>query len=712
METLILPPDSVSRLSLFPSALPLIDGLCDLWRVPERLPLADWSEKNFYLSSEYSARTGPIHLYGWQREIFNAFTDPMVEEVVVMSGVQMVKSILIGAAIAYVVVEDPGPILLLEPKEEAATAFSKRRLSPMIRDCPGLKDRMSASLHSGKATLLSKDFPGGNLLIVSANTPIDVAQHTIRYVFCDEPDKYSSSAGKEGDPMDLAWERATTFGSRRKRIIACSPTVMGHSRIDKAYADSDRRRPYVPCPRCSYFQVLDFSQVKGADGGSFVPSRGQNVRYECSNLDCRYLWNDVERKAACEKAVWRAERPFSGVAGFWISHLYSPWKDLRHICRHFLKVKDDPPRLQVFINTVLAKVWQQEGSAPDSEVLHGRREMYPHTEEAVVPMRGLFLTAAVDVQESPPRLEVEVKAWGRGRENWSVGYWVLQAFAENGQPYPVTSRELWDQLDVLLQRNFRHESGHYLPILVMAIDTGQRPKPVYEFARRHAQLAYGPTGIRLHAIRTVVPVKGNDDALRIISAVSKEDASRKRQGTRIVTIGTHCAKQEIFDLLQHCRPKANGTMSGAPVVGCYHFPNYELTYFEGLASEVKVVKDNGKVEYEKRNPRNEPLDLAVYGRGAAAIVGIDRFTEVQWRQFEQALGIQVGKGEEGQGETDGENAVAASSASAMAPPEVSPEVPPPPPVPPPAVQRPQAAPPVRQPVYVGQMRRGVRGGFL
>ena len=31
--------------------------------------------------------------------------------------------------------------------------------------------------------------------------------------------------------------------------------------------------------------------------------------------------------------------------------------------------------------------------------------------------RQIFYTASLDVQESPPRLEVEVKAWGRDREN-------------------------------------------------------------------------------------------------------------------------------------------------------------------------------------------------------------------------------------------------------------------------------------------------------
>lgn len=606
----------------------------------ERYKLSDWAEKNIVLSSEYSAKSSELRLYGWQREILDAFTDPAVEEMVCMTAVQMIKSLAIQCAIAYVVVEDPGPILMLLPKEDACMAFTKRRLGPMVRDCKCLHGKISESVHDGKSTLLSKNFPGGNLLLVSANTPTDVAQHTIRYVFCDEPDKYPKSAGKEGDSMDLAWERASTFGSRRKRIQSCSPTIKGESRIGKAYESSDQRKPWVPCPKCGTKQILVWAQVKNEDGGSFVIGGGKNARYECINADCQARWTDVERWAACELAEWRAEKPFNGVAGFWISHLYSPWKKLPQIVKHFLTVKDDRMRLQVFINTVLAEQWQDAGETPDAEKLYARREHYPFGDQegAVVPQRGLFLTAAVDVQDNPPRLEVETKAWGRGRENWSIDYRVIQCFAPNGQPLPVTSRELWDKLDAeVLQRSWRHESGHYLPIWVMGIDTGSRPKPVYEFARRHSQLAYGPAGLKFHTVRTVVPVKGTPDPLKIVSSVSKEDAARKRQGVRIVGIGTHAAKQEIYDVLQHVVRVEDGTLSGKAVPGCCHFPMYDMSYFDSLTAEVRVEKENGDIVWEKRGARNEVLDDAVYNRGMAAIVGIDRFTEAQWQQLERAV---------------------------------------------------------------------------
>jgi phage terminase large subunit GpA-like protein len=633
----------------FPWPPPILGELREIFRLRPKVGLAEWAEANIVLSPEYSNSTGPLMLFGWQRAIFDAITDQTIETVVIMTSTQIIKSLAIMTAIAYWIVEDPGPILLVEPKKDAARDFSKRRLMPLVRDCPALHDKISGSVHDGHNTIQSKDFTGGNLLIVSAHTPVDLAQHTIRYLVCDEIDKYDDDVGGsverqgEGDPIDLAWERAMTYGSRRKRVLACSPTVAGQSRIGKAWALSDQRRPWVPCPYCGTMQVLKFRDKDGYhvkwDTGVARELQAPTARYHC--VQCDRPWTEQERWSAVNHHVeWRADKPGGvdgRIAGFWCNHLYVPptWKTAASITNQFLGAKDDRQNLKTFINTVLAEEWVEEGVAPDKELLHARREPYGYGDTAVVPQGGLFLTAACDVQEHPPRLEVEVKAWGRGRENWSMGYWILQAFHENGQELPVSSREVWDLLDVLLYREWRHESGHLMSILAICIDTGHLPKPVYEFARRpgHHQLHHGPQGIKIVAPRTVVPVKGTNDMLRIISGISKEDAARKRQGVRIVSIGTYCAKAEIFDLLRHALPNPDGS----PSPGCYHFPLYDMVYFEGLTSEVKITKPNGDIEYVKRGARNEPVDLAVYNRGAASIVGIDRMGEEHWRAFEKAV---------------------------------------------------------------------------
>ena len=68
---------------------------------------------------------------------------------------------------------------------------------------------------------------------------------------------------------------------------------------------------------------------------------------------------------------------------------------------------------------------QKNGSTraklPSGRSLKNQAEDFPL---GMVPVGGLFLTCSVDIQGD--RIEVEVRAWGRMRESWSIAYEVIQ----------------------------------------------------------------------------------------------------------------------------------------------------------------------------------------------------------------------------------------------------------------------------------------------
>lgn len=610
---------------------PLVEKWAALWAPPEQLTLSEWAELNFVVSGDYGRRKGQLELFGWQRGIFDAFTDPSVETIVLMCGTQLVKTLFIQAALSYAVAERPGPVLLVQPNGDDAEKFSKNRLAPMIRDNKLVRDRLAdvGSSRTSANTITSKKFDGGSLSLVGAHAPGGLAGRSIRYLFCDEVDKYPPSAGAEGDPISLALERTVTYRDQRKIILTCSPTVKGVSRIEKAFNESDQRKPWVPCWQCGKKQVLRWAQVH-FDKTAADP--GETALYQCEHCDAS--WNDMQRWTACRSAEWRAERPFHKTAGFWISGLYSPWKLLGDIVRGFLQAKSDRQQLKVFVNTNLAELWEEEGSeVPIPEILAGRSEDYPCGPDAVIPRRAVFLTCGVDVQKD--RLEYEVVAWGREKESWSVEYGVIRVPDGSGDWLPTSDHRVWLELDKVLARDWEHQSGARLPIIVMAIDTGNASTPVTNFARRHAMPNYAANGVRAVQPRTVVPIKGAPtEAMKIIATVSSEDAARKRYGIRIVSLGQGVIKQEFYESLK--LPPMAG-----PSPGACHFPRaYRMEYFEGLCSERRIVDDKGKVSYQKIDTRrNEPLDCRVYARGAAAIFGIDYFTEKQWSALAKMLGI-------------------------------------------------------------------------
>jgi phage terminase large subunit GpA-like protein len=278
---------------------------------------------------------------------------------------------------------------------------------------------------------------------------------------------------------------------------------------------------------------------------------------------------------------------------------------------------------------VLGLPFEEEAEAPEWSRLYERRETY---RIGVIPDRGLFLTAGVDVQKD--RIEVEVVAWGRGKESWSVDYRVIEG--------DTARAEVWAKLDAVLARDWPHASGHTLPIRVMCVDAGYATQDVYAWVRQHPQASWGPAGAAARQPRTAVAVKGRDGDTAMLLSVSKADAGGKRRGLRVWSVGTPVAKGELYRWLKLEWPTDEALEEGASYPpGACHFPQYGEEYFRQLTAErlvTRIVKGFPRGSWEKEpGRRNEALDCRVYARAAAAIYGLDRFEERHWRRIEEAL---------------------------------------------------------------------------
>ena len=229
----------------------------------------------------------------------DAINDPEVETVVVMSSAQVGKTEIILNVVGFHIDQDAAPILVVMPTLEMAQAWSKDRLAPMLRDTPALKNRVadSRTRDSGN-TILHKTFPGGHLTASGANSPASLASRPVRIVLLDEVDRYPVRSGVEGDPVNLAFKRASTFWNR-KRVMTSTPTIKGASRIEAAFEENDKRRYFVPCPDCDESQHLRWSQVQWP---SEPEHRPEEAVYVCEH--CGSCWDDATR--------WRAVRAGNG----------------------------------------------------------------------------------------------------------------------------------------------------------------------------------------------------------------------------------------------------------------------------------------------------------------------------------------------------------------------------------------------------------------
>ena len=165
--------------------------------------------------------------------------------------------------------------------------------------------------------------------------------------------------------------------------MCSTPTVDGESRIQAAWNTSDQREYFVPCPKCNHFQILVFSD--GTDGGLVWPEgEPEKAAYCCEK--CRELIPHNQKSWMVERGEYRPQNPGSPIPGFRVSQLISPKRSWGTIAAEFLVAKGSTETLKAFLNTVLAELWTERGSAPDWEKLYLRREDY---DLGIVPAKAI-----------------------------------------------------------------------------------------------------------------------------------------------------------------------------------------------------------------------------------------------------------------------------------------------------------------------------------
>jgi phage terminase large subunit GpA-like protein len=588
---------------------------------PERqLTVSAWADAHRRLPKKSSAEPGPWRTdrTPYLREIMDCMsTSSDVEEVVFMKSAQVGGTETILNAMGYVVDHAPGPMIVVQPTVDLAKRFSRQRVDPLITITPRIADKIadSRARDSGN-TMLSKEYPGGQLVLTGANSAVGLRSMPAQYAFMDEIDGYPVDVDEEGSPIALVEARQRTF-SRRKRMKVSTPTIAGRSAVESAYQDSDQRRYYVPCPDCGETQPLEFPRLIWSRLG--LPPAA--AVYECRA--CFYQIQSHQKTELLARGEWRAEKPENTgkVRGYHLNALYAPvgWMSWGEIATEFVKVHKNPEKLRVFVNTVLGEAWTMKGETPAWEGLKQRREQYPI---GSVPQEVMFLTAGVDVQKD--RVVYEVVGWGRGKRSWSIDYGELPGDTADLDAGP------WGQVDELLARTFPHASGQSMPIRMLAVDSGYNTQTVYGWARKYP-------------LNRVAAVKGQDHGGVLVgSPVPVEITLRGRKlkrGGRMWPVCVNIAKSELFGWL---RLEAPTDAAAQPPPGFCHFPEYHDEYFKQLTAEQLVAHKTKKgyirLEWELIPGRqNHVLDARNYARAAAYLAGLDRFTEADWKARERML---------------------------------------------------------------------------
>jgi phage terminase large subunit GpA-like protein len=449
----------------------------------------------------------------------------------------------------------------------------------MIRETPTLRELVEdpRTRDSGN-TLLHKQFLGGHITMVGANSPVGLAAEDIRVLLLDEVDRFPESAGSEGDPVALARVRTRNYRAAGSALVVMtsSPTIKGQSRIEKAFADSDQRELYVPCLACGELQKLEWYTIKWTELGR-PPAEAV---FQCPA--CQAIATDDEKDEMLAAYEWRAHAEFRGRAGFKALGTYSPFMSWGAMALELTEAKRARsfPMFQVWANTTLGELWE-EGEGLDEEQTGFHREEY----SAAVPAGVDLLTFGADTH--PDRLEVEVLGWGAGDETWSIDYRVF--FGDPNQ-YPSV---VWSEFEDYLLTSWQHELGVTMQISGGAIDAhGGCSDGVYKFCKANQRRRWMAIQGASKPGRPIVPKK--------YALVGPR--------TKLFTVGTEQAKDKAAAALRIEEPGP----------GFCHFPiAYSDDYFKQLTSEQRIrsVRLGFSVwrwVKKKAGARNEAWDCRVY----------------------------------------------------------------------------------------------------
>lgn len=569
------------------------------------LTVSAWSQKYRYLSTKASAEPGL-----WRNSrtpylvsIMDSLSpSSSCEKVVFMKGAQIGGTECLNNFVGACIDNFPGPFLLVNPTQDMAKRNSKTRIAPLIEECPQLRSKVreAKSRDSGNS-ILQKEFLGGILVMVGANSASGLRSMPAKYLGLDECDAYPGDLEGEGCPCQLAEARTRTF-SKRKIFYCSTPTFAGRSRIEREYLESNMSLYYVPCPNC----------------GEYIPIEWESLRWDknlewvkCACPECGELFDEHHKAKILGEGKWIARNPESKVHGYQLSSLYSPlgWFSWTQAVKMHLNAKSDEEK-KVFTNTVLGRTFADAADVPDWEELYNRRENY---QIGTIPDKKIaVLVAGADVQKD--RIEMEVVGFCPNMESYSIDHQVI---------YGNTAEdEVWGELSKRIRYIYPTScDGKDMAIRMVAIDSGFRTQEVYRWVRGENQ-------------SQVICIKGRETQSTVIGPSSSVDVTRRgktwKAGVRVWPVGTSVTKSELYGWLKRKKPLDE---DDELPFGWAHFPEWPEEYFKQLCAEqlvTRVVRGYQKFQWEKIRARNEILDLRVYARSCVTALGCDRWDEKRW----------------------------------------------------------------------------------
>lgn len=544
---------------------------------PIKYKPSEWAEKNLVLP-DGAAAGQKIKLYSFQREMLDIIEDTRYKKIIYKTSAQIAKTTILNSALFYWMSTDSSNIGIAQSSLAELKQWKSGKIDKTIDAVPLLKELVTDKNDKTKANNQNQiELRDGNFLyFMTLGSAKALRGKTLKRIILDEISAIDQNTD-EGNPIRLAEQRATDFGQEAKILISSTPTFSGDA-IDVEYQNSDQREYFCRCPHCEHEHTLKWENVKfewRKVGRRDLPD-SSTARLLCPECHTEITEAQRVRMVACGR--WVATNPqVTDTAGFYINRLYSPNSTIQAIAKEF-EMAWYEYNYQSFYNTVLGLHYSEfQDELDDLQLEALRDESFDLTH---IPDSVLGIVIGCDQQLD--RLEAQVMGFNES-ELFVLGYRYF--YSPNCE---IKGAKAYSDLAVFCQQKFRTVSGRTVPVLKVAVDSGngRATQTVHSFCQAYK---------RFEAIKGSSSTNG---------PLFKSSTSEGRQ---FYMLNVHEGKNWIRSLLNNALSEKND--APLKIRFAHDLPD---DYFDQLTSETLERSGTGFRWKCIPGRRNEALDTLVY----------------------------------------------------------------------------------------------------
>lgn len=369
------------------------------------LPADVWVEENIRLSSRQSTHQGHYSLSRtpWARQIYKDSIDPEVRVITLSKSAQIGASQVMSNILLYYIANKTLPCAIYFPSQAMSQQFAERNLHPCISSTKAIQPFLTGNADDLRRAELI--FTSCTVKCIGGGSASKVSSVPLALAICDEASKFESFQ-EEADAIELIFDRTLSYHETKesKIIITSTPTLDHTCQVTRHFREGNQQYFYVPCIHCSFYQILDFQNVRFGhckENGEWNLDRVlKDSYYECTN--CHGAIHEEDKFEMINKGEWRAHNPSAplDLKSYTISALYSLSLSFGSIARMFLSAKKDRSKLQNFHNSILGKAWTPQAASVNLAMIDSIIERSPDYIKGEIPAKIKALILSIDTQQA------------------------------------------------------------------------------------------------------------------------------------------------------------------------------------------------------------------------------------------------------------------------------------------------------------------------